>query len=42
VLQAPIRVEESRQLFIGVHDEPLSVAAVCVRNPDCSPVTIER
>jgi hypothetical protein len=28
--------QKRSQLFIGVHNEPLTVAAVCVGNPDCS------
>jgi hypothetical protein len=28
------------QLFIGAHNETLSVAAMCVSNEDCSPVGI--
>jgi len=31
---------QRRQLFIGTHDETLSVAAVCVNNPDRSPLGI--
>jgi hypothetical protein len=31
----------SRQLFIRVHNETLSVAAMCVGNPDCSPLGID-
>jgi hypothetical protein len=34
--------QKSRQLFIHAHDETLSVAAMRVCNPDCSPVGIER
>jgi hypothetical protein len=30
------------QLFISLHDETLSVAAMRVCNPDCSPVGINR
>jgi hypothetical protein len=30
----------ARQLFIRSHNETLSVAAMCVNNPDCSPFTI--
>jgi hypothetical protein len=39
----PIRrfkVQKRRQLFIGTHDEALSVAAMSVGNPDRSPVGI--
>jgi hypothetical protein len=28
------------ELFIGVYNEPLAIAAVCVGNPDHSPVGI--
>jgi len=38
--RAPLRVAKRRQLFIGPHNEPLSVAAMRVNNPDCSPVRI--
>jgi hypothetical protein len=30
------------QLLISTHNETLSVVAICVRNPDCSPVEINR
>jgi hypothetical protein len=30
------------QLFIGVHNETLSVGAVCLCNPDRSPVGVNR
>jgi hypothetical protein len=30
------------QLFLGVHNETLSVAVMCVCDPDCSPVGINR
>ena len=30
--------KKRRQLFIRMHDETLSVAAMCVSNPDRSPV----
>jgi hypothetical protein len=33
---------ERPQLFIRMHNETLSVIAVCVCNPDCSPVGINR
>ena len=32
--------QKRRQLFIGVHNETLSVAAMRVHNPDCSPFDI--
>jgi hypothetical protein len=32
--------EERRQLFIRTHNETLSVVAMCVNNPDRSPVAI--
>jgi len=37
-----IQVPEGRQLLIGVHNEMLSVAAMCICNPDCLPVGINR
>src|SRR5262245_18085989 len=36
---SPFAVPKGTQLFIGAHDETLSVA-VRVSNPDCSPFTI--
>jgi hypothetical protein len=33
---------KSGQLFIRMNDEPLSVVAMCVNNPDRSPVGINR
>jgi hypothetical protein len=30
------------ELFLGVHNKAPSVVAVCVNNPDCSPLTIQR
>jgi hypothetical protein len=33
--------KKSAQLFIGVHNETLSVAAMCVGNPGCSPVSVD-
>jgi hypothetical protein len=35
-------LHKSRQLFIGMHNETLSVVAMRVCNPDCSPVGINR
>jgi hypothetical protein len=34
--------QKSRQLLIRVHNETLSVVAMCVGNPDRSPVGINR
>jgi hypothetical protein len=34
--------QKRTQLFIGVHNETLSVVAVCVHNPDGSPLRINR
>jgi hypothetical protein len=34
--------QKSRQLFIGMHNETLPVVAVCVSNPDRSPVGVNR
>ena len=31
-----------RQLFIGTHNKTLSVVTMCVNDPDCSPVGINR
>jgi hypothetical protein len=32
--------QKRRQLLIGVHNEALSVIAVRIRNPDCSPAEV--
>jgi hypothetical protein len=32
--------QKSRQLFIRVDNETLSVVAMCVSNPDCAPLGI--
>ena len=37
-----VKLEKSRQLFIGVRNETLSIVAVCVCNPDCLSVAIYR
>jgi hypothetical protein len=37
-----LQFQKRIQLFIGLHNEPLSVTAMCVNNPDCSPVGINR
>jgi len=34
--------DERSQLFIRTHNEALSVVAMCVSNPDRSPVGIDR
>jgi hypothetical protein len=36
------KFDKRRQLFIRVHNETLSVAAMCVRDPGRSPVGINR
>jgi hypothetical protein len=36
------KFKKRRQLFIGVRNETLSVVAMRVNNPDCSPVGINR
>jgi hypothetical protein len=36
------KFHERGQLFIGSHNETLSVVAMCVSNPDRSPVGINR
>ena len=35
-----LEVEKRGELFVGTDDESLSVAAMCVCNPDCSPFGI--
>jgi hypothetical protein len=32
--------QKRSQLFIGMHNEPLSIVAMCVNNPDHLPFTI--
>ena len=32
--------QKCRQLFVGVHNETLSIAAICVANPSRSPLCI--
>jgi hypothetical protein len=34
------KLDKRRQLFVSVHNKPLSVAAMRVSNEDCSPVRI--
>jgi hypothetical protein len=36
------KFSKPRQLVVGTHNETLSVAAMCVNNPDRSPVGINR
>jgi hypothetical protein len=36
----PFKLNKRSQFFIGVHNEPPSVAAMCARNPDCSSTRI--
>jgi hypothetical protein len=36
--ESPLQVQERRQLFIRTHNETLPIAALCVSDPDCSPV----
>jgi hypothetical protein len=36
------KFQKRSQLFIRTHNEPLSVAAMCISNPDCSLVGINR
>jgi hypothetical protein len=36
-----LQFHKRRQLFIRTHDETLSVAAMRVSNPDCSPIEIK-
>jgi len=40
--ESPIPTKKRSQLFIRSHNETLSIAAMCVRNPDGSPVGIPR
>jgi hypothetical protein len=42
VAKRRFQFEKRSQLFLRVHNEPLSIAAVCVCNPDCSPIGINR
>jgi hypothetical protein len=39
LVNRPVHFQKRGQLFIRVHNEPLSVAAVRVSNPDCSPLS---
>jgi hypothetical protein len=39
---SPLRVPEKRLAFISTHNVTLSVVAMSVSNPDCSPVEINR
>jgi hypothetical protein len=34
------KFDKRSQLFICMYNEPLSIVAVCINNPDRSPVTI--
>ena len=36
------KFEKSRQFLLRTHNEPSIVVAMCVSNPDCSPVAIHR
>jgi hypothetical protein len=36
------KFDERSQLFIGVHNEPLSVVAMCISDPDRSPAAQDR
>jgi hypothetical protein len=38
--ESPLQVRESRQQFIRINNEPLTVAAMRVSNPDRSPLGI--
>jgi hypothetical protein len=40
--ESRLEFQKRSQLFIRVHNEALSVAAMCVNNPDCSPFAIQR
>jgi hypothetical protein len=37
-----LQFHKRNQLFMRLHNEPLSVAAMCVCNPDRSPIKINR
>jgi hypothetical protein len=37
----PFQFQKRSQLIIGVHNETLSVVAMRVNNPDCSPLRIK-
>jgi len=37
----PLQFQKRSQLFIGAHNEMLSVAVVCIDNPDCSCFVVE-
>jgi hypothetical protein len=37
---AGFQFRKRSQYFFGVHNEAVSVVAMCVNNPDCSPVAI--
>ncbi len=39
-MNRPLQFQKRTQHFIGMHNEPLSVVAMRVCNPDCSPLTI--
>ena len=36
------KFKKRAELLVGLHNEALSVVAMCVCNPDCSPVEINR
>jgi hypothetical protein len=36
----PFQFQKCCQDFFGTHNEALSIVAMCVGNPDCSPLTI--
>ena len=37
----PFQFQKRSQLFIGTHNETLSVIPVCIDNPDCSSAQID-
>jgi hypothetical protein len=39
--ESRLRVQQRGQFLIRTHNEPLSVAAMCISNPDCSPLRIK-
>jgi len=42
LVRRPLQFQKRREVFIRAHDEPPSIIAVCVSNPDRSPLRIHR
>jgi hypothetical protein len=36
--KSPLPVQQTQKLFVGAHNQTLSVAAIGVNNPDRSPI----